>query len=109
MAPYLRYFLIASGILALIVGVGFYFQLIWATRMWPWPTSRLSNIFIASILAASGVPVLWIGLSGETAAITAGAIDFGVMYVGMTAFSLQTYAESARESILIYAVMCAAL
>jgi len=105
MAPYLRYVLIASGVLALILAAGFHFQLTWATGMWPWPTSRLSNIFIASILAASGVPVLWIGLSGETAAITAGAIDFGLMYVGMTAFSLQTYAESAREPILIYAVM----
>ncbi|HZP85945.1 MAG TPA: hypothetical protein VFB54_03935 [Burkholderiales bacterium] len=109
MAPHVRSVLIASGGLALILAVGFYLQLDWVTGMWPWPTSRLSNIFIASILAASGVPVLWIALSGEAAAITAGAIDFGLMYSGMTAFSLQVYADSGREAILIYAAMCAAL
>jgi len=109
MAPHVRSVLVASGVLALILAVGFYLQQSWATGIWPWPTSRLSNIFIASILAASGVPVLWIALSGETAAITAGAIDFGLMYLGMTAFSFAVYTDSGREPILIYAVLCAAL
>ena len=101
--------LVATGVLALALAAGFFCQLEWAVRLWPWPTSRLSNIFIASILAASGVPVLWIGLSGELAAITAGAINLFVANTGMSAFSFHFHAQNPdRESIFVYASVCAA-
>ena len=103
----IRYVLVATGLAALGLAAGFFFQLEWATGLWPWPTSRLSNIFIASILAASGVPVLWIGISGELAAITAGAINLFVANAGMAAFAFRVHSEGpARSSILIYAIVC---
>ena len=40
----------------------------------------LSYIFIASILAAIAIPVIWIGVSGELAAIRAGAVDLAITY-----------------------------
>ena len=43
----------------------------------------LSYVFIGSILAAIAIPLLWIALSGELAAMQAGAIDLAVMYAGM--------------------------
>jgi len=46
---------------------GFLVQAPWATGLWPWPAKPLSYIFIASILAAIAVPVLWIALTGEAA------------------------------------------
>jgi hypothetical protein len=102
-----RWALVAAGAGALALAAGFFFQMGWATNLWPWPTSRLSNIFIASILAASAVPVLWIGISGELAAIAAGAINLFVANAGMAAFAFQVYAESpARRPILIYAIVC---
>lgn len=104
-----RYVLIAVGCAALALAAGFFFQAAWAVSLWPWPTSRLSNIFIASILAASAVPVLWIGLSGELAAVTAGALNLFVANAGMAAFAFQVYSEdSARRSSLAYAGVCAA-
>ena len=106
----IRYSFIVSGIAALVLAVGFSLQLPWATGLWPWPTSRLSNLFIASILAASAAPVLWIAISGEFAASTGGAIDLCVTYLGMAAFSLLVYLQdSARPGILPYALFCIAL
>jgi hypothetical protein len=67
---------------------GFLAQARWATGLWPWPAKPLSYIFIASILAAIAVPVLWITLTGEVAAIRAGALDLTVMYGGMFIYVL---------------------
>jgi hypothetical protein len=110
MIQIVRYSFIATSVVALVLAAGFFFQLPWATGLWPWPTSRLSNIFIASILAASAVPVLWIGLSGELAAITGGAINLCLTYLGMAAFSFHTYSlDTARRPILLYGIACIAL
>lgn len=107
MSRIIRYSFIATSLAALVLAIGFFLQLPWATGLWPWPASRLSNIFIASILAAVGVPVLWIGLSGELAAITGGAINLCVTYLGMAAFSFHVYSQdTGRQSILLYAIVC---
>ncbi len=106
----LRYSMLVAGVAGLVFAAGFFLQLDWATRYWPWPSSRLSNIFLASILAASAVPVLWIALAKETAAIAGGALDFCLMYTGMAAFSLLTYArEPTRGPILVFGIACALL
>jgi hypothetical protein len=86
------------------MAVGFFFQANWAVGIWPWETSRLSNIFISSILAAAGIPVLWIALSGELAATAAGAINLAVIFGGMTLFSYQVYAREGQRSILYFAI-----
>lgn len=110
MNSFVRYAFIAASLIALGMAACFFLQLPWATSAWPWPTGRLSNIFIASILAAVGVPVLWIGLSGEWAAVTGGAINLSLMYAGMAVFSFQVYAQDAtRRSILLFAIFCTAL
>ncbi len=110
MRQIVRYSFFVTSFIALVLAVGFFLQLPWATGLWPWPTSRLSNIFIASILAASAAPVLWIALSGEMAGITGGAIDLCVSYLGMAAFSFFVYSQDTdRRPILAYAVVCLAL
>ncbi|MGH2542881.1 MAG: hypothetical protein ACRDIB_08795, partial [Ardenticatenaceae bacterium] len=105
----IRYGFILSGTLLLIMAVGFFFQAAWADALWPWETSRLSNIFISSILAASSIPILWIALAGELAATTGGAIDLGVMFAGMALFSYQVYARSGQRSILFFAIFSTAM
>lgn len=74
------------GLASLVVSAGFYLQWSWATDLWPWPDSRLSYIFLASILAAVALPVIWIGLSGELGAAEAGGLDLAVTYGGMGAY-----------------------
>ena len=106
----MRAILIAFGVTALGLAAGFFLQLPWAVELWPWPRSRQSHIFIASILAASGVPVLWIGWSREWAAIAAGALDLSVTYLGMAGFSLHTYwQDDSRLPILHCAIACLVL
>lgn len=95
------------GVVALVLALGFFFQLSWATSLWPWPTSRLSNIFLSGILAAIGVPVLWIALTGELAATVGGVFNFVVMFGVMGAFAFRVYAtDTNREDLLLFGVVC---
>ncbi len=106
MNRYVRYALVITGSLALIPMIGFFFEQPWATNLIPWTGSWLSHIFISSIFAASAVPVIWLGLSGELGAIVGGAIDFGLMYAGIGVFSLQLYVQdSSRLSVLIFGLV----
>ncbi|MBI5651337.1 MAG: hypothetical protein HZC40_12990 [Chloroflexi bacterium] len=103
MNQYTRSALVIAGGLGLLLMVGFLLELPFVTNLFPWQSSRLSNIFIASILAASSIPVIWIGLSGEAAAAVGGALDFGLMYTGIGVFTLQLYAQdSSRVPMLIF-------
>ncbi len=105
----LRIVLVTVGLASLVLAAGFWLQQPWATSLWPWPGSRLSNVFLAAILAASGVPVVWIGWRGELAAITAGAIDLIVTYAGFAAYAIGTWAGAPqRSAALNFALACLA-
>lgn len=73
-----RFALLIAALLAITLAAGFFFQETWATRIWPVPSPPLSNVFVASILAAIGTPIIWIALSEETRAIAGGAINLVV-------------------------------
>jgi len=111
MHRYFRYLLVVLGATGLLGAAAFFMQAPWIAGLWPWPAyGRLSNIFVASILAAAAAPVMWIGLSGELAAITGGALNFMVTYGGMAAFSLGVYlSATGRTPILLFTIVCAAL
>jgi hypothetical protein len=106
----LRNSLVALCAVAAVLAVGFLLQLPAATSLWPWPTSRLSNLFVASMLAATACALAWVAFSGETAAIKGGAVDLCVTYGGMAAFSWAVYAQQPeRGATLAYALVCSAL
>ena len=96
-------FVIVS-ILTLVVAGGFLAELTWATTLWPWPAAPLSYVFIASILAAIAVPLLWIALSGELAAMQAGAIDLAVMYAGMFVYVATLAGDPGQPALVPYLV-----
>jgi hypothetical protein len=105
-----RVLLMATGALSLLLAVAFYLQWPPALALWPWPGGRLSNVFLASILAAAGAPVLWIGLSAEAAAIAGGALNFALMYAGLALATLARLGDpTARLPLLPFAAACAAL
>lgn len=81
--------LLLAALVAIVLAVGFFEQEPWATRIWPVPSTPLSNIFVASILAAIGAPIVWIALSGETRAIAGGAIN---LVVANGAIAIAAYA-----------------
>ena len=92
--------LIITGVTLLVLCAGFFFNHPDALALWPWPDGRLSYVFVASILAAIGAPVLWMGLSGELAAMRGGALDFTVTYSGL-AIMLLFFGTSVSELISI--------
>ena len=75
--------LIIVGTLDLVLAAGFFFQQAWATAFWPLPDTPLSYAFIAAILAGGAAPLIWVGLSGEIAALAGYGLSFGIMYAGM--------------------------
>jgi hypothetical protein len=103
----LRLGLIVAGLASLVLTVGFIEQAMWAIDLWPWETSRLSYIFIASILAAIALPVLWIGVSGELAAMQAGAVDLAITYGGAALYLLTLLGDDGQPQLWPYVVVFA--
>lgn len=99
-----RFVIILIGIAALIAAIGFFLQLQIVTQIWPLASGRLSNIFISSILAAIGAPVLWIGLSGDLRAMVGGAINLMVTNAGFAGSMLRFYSQDHKVSLLVFAV-----
>jgi hypothetical protein len=96
--------LIPATLILFVLVSGFLAQVPWATGLWPWPAKPLSYIFIASILAAIAVPMLWIALSGEAAAIRAGALDLTVMYGGMCIYIITLTGHPGEPRLWPYAL-----
>ncbi len=94
------------GFLALVFAAGIFLEQSWALAAWPWPTSRLSNIFVSSIFAAIGAPIIWIAYFKETAAICGGAINLAVANFGMGIYAL-TNAESGPGR--VFGMVCVGL
>jgi hypothetical protein len=97
----IRAFFIIGGLLFFVLTAGFFFQHPLVLRLWPWEDSRLSYIFLASICAAIGAPLVWIGLSGEFAAAAPGALNLGLMAAGMAVFLFGLY-QKDRQLVLLY-------
>ena len=100
----LRAALLPATLILFVLVSGFLAQVPWATGLWPWSAKPLSYIFIASILAAIAVPVLWIAVSGEAAAIRAGALDLTVMYGGMFVYVLTLTGHRHEPRLWAYAL-----
>ena len=103
----MRIGLICAGLATLVLAVGFIGEAAWATDLWPWEVSTLSYIFLASILAAIAMPVIWIGVSGELAAIRAGAIDLAITYGGMLIYLLTLLGDPGQPALGAYVAVFA--
>jgi hypothetical protein len=104
-----RVALIGAGLASLVLTAGFFWRWDWATDLWPWPDTRLSFVFLAAILAAIGLPCLWIGLSCELRAIEAGALDLAVTYAGMVAYVIALAGDPGQPELGGYIAVFAAL
>jgi hypothetical protein len=71
----LRAALLIAGALALILALGFFLRLPWVTAIWPVTSSRLSDIFVSSILASIGAAMQWLGLAEAPRGLAGGAGD----------------------------------
>jgi len=96
-----------GGLIFLVVTVGFFLQMAWATALWPWPDGRLSYIFISSITAAIAAPMIWIGLTQEFGAARGGAVNLGITAGGMAGYLLLLYGRIGEPELLISAMAAA--
>ncbi len=99
-----RVLMLIVVLLALVLGVGFYVQLSWATSLWPWPDSYLSYVFLSSYAVAFGGGVLWVALSGSLGAAKGGIINLAVASAGMGIYSFQL--AQTDKAVLPFAIFC---
>src|ERR671918_567027 len=108
-ANLVRLGLIGAGLAWLVLAAGFFGGGVGARSLGRWPAPRLSFVFLASIVAAIGLPALWIGLSGELRAIEAGALDLAVTYAGMVAYVIALAGDPGQPALGAYVATFAAL
>ena len=80
--------LVLAGLGALVGAAGFLLGWRDVIRIGPFLAYGLTPVFLASILAAIAAPVMWIGLSGEFAALRGGAANLLVSGGGIAAYGL---------------------
>jgi hypothetical protein len=73
---------------------------------WPYSTTYgLTTIFIASMFAAIGAPIIWIGISGDLAAIRPGGVNLIAVGVGLAGQATWTIAfEASSQELMIFAI-----
>ena len=84
--PVCRGVLVIAGLGALVGAAGFLLGWRDVVRIWPFLGYGLTPVFLASILAAIAAPLIWIGLTGEFAALRGGAANLLVSGGGIAAY-----------------------
>lgn len=104
----LRGLLVLGGLVSLAGALGFLFGWPMVTRIWPFLAYGLTPVFLASILAAIAAPLIWIGLSGEFAALRGGAANLLVSGLGIGVFALsQSWGDPAGRVLMFGAIQMA--
>ena len=104
----LRTVLILVGMVSLILAAGFCLQLPWIVQLWPWADSFSPYLFLGSITAATAASLLWIGLSGELATATGGALHLTVFYAGLAGSLFLLSRQGGDQNLFTRALVCAA-
>ena len=99
-----RYLTFITGLLTLLLALGFVFRIPMATNLWPWQDGRYSYLFIGSILAAACVAMIWIGWTGLFGALPAGALNILVIAFGTSIYFFWLVIEQGRSSLIPYAM-----
>jgi hypothetical protein len=98
MSSSIRVLFSVVAVIALALAFGFFRQMPFATALWPFATSKLSNIFLASMLTAVAVPLIWLGVSGDLAAARGGAADMALTHAGIAAFTVQAWMRNPENT-----------
>ena len=104
MKAVVRFALVITGVVTTLLAFGFAFQLAWATRLWGWPDSRLSYIFLGSIAAAIAAPIIWVTISNELGAIVGGALNIATICATAGIYLLRLYISRSEGKLLAIAI-----
>ena len=99
--------LILVGVAALGIALAFARGVPEVVGFWPYSTTYgLATIFIASMFTAIGAPIIWIGLSGDLAAIRPGAVNIIAVGVGLGGQATWKIAfEASSDKLMIFAIV----
>ncbi len=104
-----RYSLFVVAGLMLVLTIGFFWQMPWATGLWPWPESRLSYIFLASITASIAASSLWTAVSQEYGALRSQAINTVVATAGVAITAFSFLASDGSTGTLVLGIVAVLL
>jgi hypothetical protein len=98
--------LVLVGVTALGLALAFLRGVPEVAALWPYSTTYgLTTIFIASMFAAIGAPIVWIGISGDLAAIRPGGINIVAVGVGLAGQATWTIAfEASSQELMVFAI-----
>jgi hypothetical protein len=98
--------LILAGVAALGIALAFIRGVPEVVSLWPYSsTYGLSKVFIASMFAAIGAPIIWIGISGDLAAVRSGAINIIAVGVGLAGQATWKIGfEASSQPLMIFAI-----
>ena len=103
-----RGIVLLAGLSLLLVALGIWFAWPGALRLWIWPkTPPLGCAFVAAMLAGGAAPLVWIGLSGQLAAIRAPMLTGVVANTGIALHLLARHARPGNERYLPFAALFA--
>lgn len=87
----LRVIFLGTGLAYLVLAIGFSARLPAATGLWLWTDTRLSHLFVGSVLAALAAGALWIAWSRHIRAAVPSLVGLSVAFVatGMYLFFLE--------------------
>jgi uncharacterized membrane protein YidH (DUF202 family) len=105
MKRFYRTTFVILGSVSFILTVGFCLQMPLLTGILPPTGSFPIHIFLASFTASITASLLWIGFSGELGAVTGGAIDLAVFYVGLMIFQLLS-PQHGSQRLLAGVLLC---
>lgn len=99
-----RTLLVVGGIGMIILAIGFFFQMEWATNYWMWKDGPLSLTFVAAMQMAIAGAMIWIAISNQISALAAGALNLIVMLSGSAWYLFQRSDEPEMGYLAGYAV-----
>jgi len=99
----IRTLTLIGGLVIFLLAFGFIFRVPLMLGIWPWQDGRYSYLFIGSILAAVSAAALWIGWTGELAALPAGSLNVFVIAFTTSIYFFKLVSQG-RTGILIVAI-----
>jgi len=107
MTKAIRAVLFVVVIVQFILAIAFFFQVPFAVNLWPYEgTTPLSFMFISSIFAAAAASTLWVVASETYGALAGIGLDYLVILLPVSVFSIQLGASTGNAELTTYGIAC---
>lgn len=102
--PVLRAIFLGTGIFYLVLAVGFGLRLPAVTALWLWEDTRLSHLFIASVLAALSAGAFWTAWSGHVRAAAPSLTGLSLAFLASGLYLMALVRDGTAPQVLPHAL-----